>query len=503
MADMSESLDSQTLQRLLALKAQLPSQEEAPPTATGMNLATEEQPGDSGDLDSRIANNKKLLSIMDNTTSEDSNKPLPQPNAGLIGNELDNAIKQNPGPVATTGFNPSVVVPSSDESKDEEESPDTNPASILTKLKNLKENPTKNPPLVQDTLAKLLGQNREDLAGANDQRNQLQLLAMLGHAGAQAGAALTPLAHTMPDNTAFNALMQAAQQPVSDIKMKQDLANETMKGKVLQGQAQTEIQKTDPTSAVSKAYRDLYEKTTHKPTDPGMSAMDIEKLEPALARMSTAEENAKNRRAILQQGMNTKEEVRRDKVDQHVGDMLESSRQTPDVKQAYLDAYSASKALTLLNKYPDLNKMSNQESGLIASEVAKIAQGGVPGKEELQALKPNALPQWFASTASKLTNDPTPANAGAFLQKYKDYLTDLNKNAKDVINDKVGRVLDVNESKMNKETAKLYKDKYLKPLQDMKSNNSNAHPQDDEAVAWAKSHPENPMSTEILKANGQ
>lgn len=407
---------------------------------------------------------------------------LPLPNGGLTGQSLDDAIKQNGGPTATTGFNPSAPSPSAktasgddqDDSEDDSSDDKTNsPASLLSKYKNLQKNPTANPASVRDTLAKLLGQNNDDLANAQKQRNDLQLLAILGKAGAQAGAALTPLAHTMPDNSTFDTLMKAAQQPITDIQTKQALGKEALQSKILQGQAQTEIEKTDPSSAISKAAQAFYKQTTGKDADPSMSAADLEKLDPQITRIFTAQQNALNRRAMIDASRNNKLTDIRNKVDQHVGDMLESSRQTPDVKQAYLDSYSASKALTLLNKYPDLNKVSNEQAGLITAEVAKIAQGGVPQMEELKALKPGALPQWFAKQASKLTNDPTPANAGAFLKQYKDYLVDLKTNAMNVVNDKVGRVLDVNQTKMNPDTYKLYKDKYLKPLEDQPAQSSN------------------------------
>lgn len=494
---------------------------EAPETDTQslpLDVATDSFSGVSApsgaDLSGRIAQNQKMLDLMDSANAQ-KNVPsgpmgIPLPNGGMEGATLDNYLKTHGGPVANIGYNPNAAdnpkpeAPEAEES-DEEESPssDRGPASLLKKLQSLKANPTKNHRPIGDTLSELLGKNSDDLTAARDQRNQLQLLALLGHAGAQIGSAVTPLAKTMPDNTAFNALMTAAQQPITDIKSKQDLANETMKGQVLKGQASTEIQKTDPESAVSQAARDLYRKTTGKDADPSLSAADIEKMDPVLARIFTAEENAKNRAATRDAARGTKDADKKDKVDQHVGDMLESSRQTPDVRQAYLDAYSASKATTLLNKNFDLNKLSMPEVQLLTSEVAKIAQGGVPHKEELAALKPNGVPQWLSAAASKVTGAPTPANAGAFLKVYKEYLEDLTKNAKGIINDKVGRVIDTHEGRMNSQTAKLYREKYLKPLEEAKAEKkASSHPQDDEAIKWAKANPTDPMSAQILKANG-
>ncbi len=516
MADISELLGEQNpeqLQKLLALRDNLT------PNASGqispslpMGVATDAAASPPASLDDRIAQNQKMLSLMDNSPTQhdaETQGPLPLPNGGMEGPALDDYLKTHGGPVANIGFNPSAAdnpKPKAPEAKEEDDSEDDGdssrgPAGLLNKLQSLRSNPTKNPPPIQDTLSKLLGQNNDELANARDQRGQMQLLAMLGLAGQQAGAALSPLGNVKTDPTAFNALMAASQQPVGDIKNKQDINNEILKGSVLKGQAQTEIQKTDPNSAVSQAYRDLYEKTTHKKADPGMSAMDIEKLEPMLARMSTAEENSKNRANALAVARGTKELDKKDKADTHVGDMLESSRQTKDVSQAYLDSYSASKALKLLKKYPDMNAMTPQETSLITSEVAKIAQGGVPGKEELKALKVNALPSWFASEAQKLTNNPIPAQAGKFMQKYKDYLEELQNNAKEVINDKITRVIDTHEGRMNPSTAKLYREKYVKPLEDS-SKATKAHPQDKEAIEWAKANPDNPMSAQILQANG-
>ena len=392
------------------------------------------------------------------------------PNGGM--SPEDAMKKYGGGPEATTGYNPNaakkpmVAVDKGDDEEDDDGDEDTRgPAALVNKLKNLRDNPPKNPPPISQTLGKLLNPEDDEMRDARNERSKLQLLAMLGHGSAQIGAALTPLAHTMPDNTAFNTLMQAAQQPIQDIKDKKALNMETLKQKEL-------LDKIDPNSSQAHVLRSLLKQAAQK-AGVNLSDSEIQSASPAtmenimkgVESLATHQENAKNRAAYRDIARENKESDRRDKVDQHVGDMLESSRQTPDVKQAYLDSYSASKALTLLDKYPDLNKMSNPQVSLIAAEVAKIAQGGVPGMDELRALKPDALPQWFSKVSSKLINAPTAANAGAFLKQYKDYVTDLKKNSKDIINDKIGRVVDVNESKMNPGTAKLYKEKYLKPLE--------------------------------------
>lgn len=96
-----------------------------------------------------------------------------------------------------------------------------------------------NKPTISDSIAKLLNGNNEELKQAQNQRNQLQLMAMLGQAGATIGAGMAPLANIQPNQSFYNNLLGAAQQPVKDLTDQR----EDLLGRL---KAQKELNKLDP-----------------------------------------------------------------------------------------------------------------------------------------------------------------------------------------------------------------------------------------------------------------
>lgn len=142
--------------------------------------------------------------------------------------------------------------------------------------------------------------------------------------------------------------------------------------------------------------------------------------------------------------------------------MLESARGNPEVMQALKDRLAANKLNSLLGDDP--NKLSPQMVQLAASEVAKIAQGGVPQSAELQHLTPNSIPGDFAKAAQYFTNSPTAANQGEFLKQYQKYSNDLSDVANNVIKDKYSRVLEGKKRVLNKDDYDTLKSQYLDPF---------------------------------------
>lgn len=114
----------------------------------------------------------------------------------------------------------------------------------------------------------------------------------------------------------------------------------------------------------------------------------------------------------------------------------ESSRQLPDVKQAYLDRYNAQKVQDLFSGDP--NKLSSNMVNLGVSEVAKIAQGGTPTQEEFKNLSPQNAQMIMARTKQYLTSHPEASQQGAFVNVLKDYATMIQGNANKVISSNLG-----------------------------------------------------------------
>lgn len=156
----------------------------------------------------------------------------------------------------------------------------------------------------------------------------------------------------------------------------------------------------------------------------------------------------------------------------------ESSKQLPDVKQAYLDRYNTQKILDLIGtKDPD--KINPNMVNLLVSEVGKVAQGASPTEETLKNLTPNDAKMILAKTQQYLTSNPQAGKQGAFVEVFKDYAKTLQLGANKVIDSNMGKLGKAYEPWVSKGDFKNFQDTYVRgnPLQpdrpgQMKAGNS-------------------------------
>jgi hypothetical protein len=141
--------------------------------------------------------------------------------------------------------------------------------------------------------------------------------------------------------------------------------------------------------------------------------------------------------------------------------LLESARGNPAASQAERDLYATSKMNSLVNLYPDPNKMPLTQVRLLSAEVGKIAQGGSPTMDELKGINPNNISQKFAGVMQNFSNEPTPANAGAFINELKKYSDSLSGDAQKVIEDKYGRIIESKKSDMGDDNYNTLKSQYI------------------------------------------
>lgn len=150
--------------------------------------------------------------------------------------------------------------------------------------------------------------------------------------------------------------------------------------------------------------------------------------------------------------------------------LLESARGNPAVGQAEKDIYAVNKLDSLVNLYGDPNKLNPAQVQLVATEVAKIASGGVPSIHELQGLNPSTISSGLAKLAQTVTNKPTPANAGAFVKAMQDYGVSLKKDAQSVIQDKYGRVIESKRRSLTPEDYQSLNDQYISRFSESKKS---------------------------------
>lgn len=149
---------------------------------------------------------------------------------------------------------------------------------------------------------------------------------------------------------------------------------------------------------------------------------------------------------------------------QQTVNMLETARGNPAVAQAQKDLYAAKKASSLVNLYGDPNKLSQQQVGMLVNEVGKIASGGVPSMHELDSISPGTLEGSLSKVWGQLSNDPTPANAAAFVNQYQDYAKALSRDARETIAEKYTRVIEAKKGSITPDEYSTLKKQYLAPL---------------------------------------
>lgn len=420
----------------------------------------------------------------------------PHPSFGLPNGGIEDPVKQIQSAPADATLQPQftqlladkqpilpsiaqpIQVAKEEESEESEvpKKPQNNLINLLKKYSTLKNPKTDDEDddstSSKDALATLLGNSSSDLKSAQEQRNKNQLLAMLSDAGNTIGQAFTPLATTKVDHDFYSKLAEMANKPVSDLQQQQAMKKETLQNQSLMDSVAGEQEKADPNSAISKAARNFYEKSTGSQAASSLSAANLEKLDPLvsrdfqaeqnrLARLQTAEQNRAMRQDLASSQAGNKNEAKQNQALAQTQQLLESARGNPAVQQAQKDLYAADKAKSLINLYGDPNKLSPQLVSTLIGEVSKIATGGVPTVEGLKALTPDTLSSKFAHVWGNLVNNPTPANAGAFIKQYGDYTDALSKDARNVIKDKYTRVLEARKNQLGSDNYSTLKDQYL------------------------------------------
>ena len=322
-----------------------------------------------------------------------------------------------------------------DESKDEE-APEKGAASKKSAKKETsgdKEEEKEPADLRQEALDKsetpmdFLSKLRE--AQAQEKKNLA--LAQIQRGGAQMLAGAT---RTAPDYTEAQALEKQAELPFKHLQQEIGVSD-------IQSKLQDRQEMMNPQSETSKMLRDFANRFGFKLSD-NVSGAHIAQVAPFMVKAFEAEENRKARVQVAEENREARREVAelrssgQDKKSQDMAyskalDKINTSRLPPDVKQAKMDEYLASKAQLIFSKYPDLNSIPDAQKHQLLLELGKLGSGGVPTSAELKGLDPQTWKEEVNKFVGRLTNVPQGAEIGAFLKQQQDYINDLSKNARD------------------------------------------------------------------------
>jgi hypothetical protein len=253
----------------------------------------------------------------------------------------------------------------------------------------------------------------------------------------------------------YQQMQQMANQPVQNVLQQRAEVKDALDSGMKMADLQDKTQESDSNSEVSKAARNIiktsFPSIAQQPGFENMSYSTIKGMAPVVENIltnQTRQIDTQIRSDAMKASQADRGDYKQQQAYNQTIQQLEQMRGSPAVAQAEKDLYSAAKAQTLMGMgaNSDPNNLSNQQVNLLVSEVGKIAQGGVPNMDELKALTPGTLQGKLAGVWSKLTNDPTPANAGAFIKQYQDYTMGLAKDAQKVIEDRYGRVINARKS---------------------------------------------------------
>lgn len=216
------------------------------------------------------------------------------------------------------------------------------------------------------------------------------------------------------------AQAQAGRDKVQDYLLGQIQKNEALKATIAQ-----RAQQHAETMAVQKSIADERNETSRANTQMHTDAMlQGRQIVGALA-------GSKN--DARAQELSDKERDKQDKLYTDASKEAETARGNTAFQQAQVRVGAAKTANDIIRKYPDLNQMPDQMATLLASEIGRIALGGVPGEATIRELQNPTLQSAWAKFASKIQNKPKPAELGAFLQNYKDYIDNVTESAQGIV----------------------------------------------------------------------
>lgn len=393
----------------------------------------------------------KLMSLKDQLPNANT---LPStPSAATQLNQILTQSNQQPAmtsPVTKTEDN-------EDDNDDSEDDTSTN--NLLSKLKNLPKS-TSQPQDVAGSIATLMGNQSDRLNNAENSRNNIQLLAMLGKAGQTAGAGIAGVKPV--GDEAFNQLSQQANQPVQDLITHAGLQKEGLQTAELGQKLQTEMEKNDPNSPTSEIFRDIIEKMGYKRPSDNVSASSLEKVFGPIERYA----GMKEMQAYRQTTLGNKNDKTNKDYEKAALTQVAQMRGEKAAQNAQEAIRLANQTNILFNKYK--GQLTPELSKLAVQDVARLSLGGVPGSSEIESLMPlkdrSAVTKLWQEVSGNPTNVP---GMQKFLNKYKDYIDDLKKTNTEYLSNRVDRVLDPWGDIIDPKRLKSLKDKELQGVQQM------------------------------------
>ena len=223
----------------------------------------------------KMLNDRKKLEELENAEAAQAPSALPLPNGGLVGQDLTDYIKQDPGPVATTGFNPanpgtsedsepSLFSRISDKLRAKQEAGDVgvsgNGSALSRGPASTKSIDSPLTPSASPVEAKKASSpygddlNDEALKAQQNTANFLRMAGMLGNAGSTIGSALSRGA--AKDVAIGDDTIKGADQGVKNLLQRREGKDAESKREKAMLELNDEKAASDPNSDLSKTLRE-------------------------------------------------------------------------------------------------------------------------------------------------------------------------------------------------------------------------------------------------------
>lgn len=268
--------------------------------------------------------------------------------------------------------------------------------------------------------------HRRDLASAQGAANKNELYSNLARGLAQLNSGITGNSVTGPakvNTTGLDAIQKNAQAPIEQYK--QNLENE----------------KNDPNSSYSKGLQQFISPTMEKlgiKNQGPLSGAIVEKIAPWLV----SEYNKKIAADATAAKAATLSKDRQDKADDK--DSEKSDKAYTDLTQKYntfrgnQEVQQSATALRNIKNAQSLIAQGNltpEYARMLATEISKIASGGVPTEAGVKELIPHNAQTQLAKFSEFLTSNPSPVQQKEWMKVHGQYLGELLKNSQGIVDE--------------------------------------------------------------------
>lgn len=286
-----------------------------------------------------------------------------------------------------------------------------------------------------------------------------------------------------------------------------------------------------PTSQVSKnaqlafqnTFKD-YPEVAHMDVSQ-FSAADLDKASKnvdVVAKLQELKQSKQMQLAYQNSTLSNKKDKDQEHLYSEMNNKIATPRGNTAVQQAQVGVSSGSKAMDLINRYPNLDDMPSQQVALLAQEISKVASGGVGSEHGQRSIEANTLQSAWNKLTSSIDGQPTGAQLKGFIEQNKNYLEDMTKTNQQTINDYGRQVYNGYKKRLTPDQDIQFRSDNPHIFEEEKAASNGApaapssspaspalkvqtaavHPQAGDAEAWAKANPKDPRSAVILQRLG-